>query len=398
MYSALPIIEAFELIYPEYGNDLTLNDQQVSTMNELIMCFRADGIIDNTASTIAGSMDTTNPTYPQYKASVIKELTDLNSYDLTVNRDLYELDEINKYVLTKIDESKYPVGDYGYSASASYVSDVEQWSESTTVVTSVETKVTEIPITDEAKAPEEAEIAAWNKASEEEGYAAAEIERERQQAIEDEHAKEVEEQCREDDERTQDKIDSDNELINDGKVPETNDDVTYDKENYDYDKGAVKDLDTESNGEEKEFPNPNDPEVEKAFEERNPVVEPTPETTPEPTPETTPEPTPEITPEPTLEPVVTAEPIVDPIVDDGSIPVDPDPTLKPAGEQDPSNNEELTNPSTDSSDYDYVGYDYGDIWEEPYEDPNAQVIVDEINSELEEEMVAEDAQKVYERK
>ena len=209
--SVTPMIAASEMIFQNLKVDNTLKDYEIDFLNDIGLCNYAKDSFNRVETVLLVSdANKEEPLSEQYKNQIVKMMKDKNSYVIDdAHRELSKLKVFQLAVNGHFDQ--VISGDFNCTKTvvSTYTDSSVSYSEK------IERK--ELPITDEAKAKIDAQVASENAKAKSEGERKAEQNRKSMQDAEDKNAAKVREEVKADDKDMQDKIDQANEDISKGK-------------------------------------------------------------------------------------------------------------------------------------------------------------------------------------
>ena len=261
-----PIIAAAEMIFQKEDIDYTLNDIEIEFFNDIGLCNLADDKFERIETIMLGAYeDTINPLFVQYRRAIISEAVKNNSYVIDdEHRELSGLNRFQEVVNSENHKTTYS-GEYGSPYTEDYGEDtIKTWTDTTTEShTDSETIISDGPVSDEDKAKVDDSINTENENARSEAEKAAEEEAARQQAEADQNKADVEKEVEEENNKTQEEIDSINTTINDDNMPNENDynNVDFD-DNHSNNNGdlndSVQNVTTDGARADEPLPDPND--------------------------------------------------------------------------------------------------------------------------------------------
>lgn len=277
--SVTPMIAAAEMMWQNLRVDNTLNDSEIDFLNDLGLCNYAEGTFDRIETiTLSSDEDITNPTYEQYRNSLIKVMQEKGIYYIDdEHRELTKLTPFQEAVNGNFDLNKgtgYTGGKGGTKTTTTTRQEVETHTETNTTYTTEEERISK-PIPDDVKAQIDAQIEAENAEARRIAEIEAEKERQRLQAIADEEARRIAEEVRRDEIDLQNDIANANSIINrnnsdqnpnnDHKINESDfgdHDVHFDSQHQDGHgnlNNSVQNITTDSTGDQtnQSLPDPN---------------------------------------------------------------------------------------------------------------------------------------------
>lgn len=271
-----PMIAAAEMMFQNLDVDYTLNTienniSEIDFINDIGLCNHADDKFERLETIMLGSYeDNTNPLYEQYKNAIIAELQNNNNYVIDdSHRELANLrsfqttlDSLNIFIdRFTIYEGNTYISTTSSQAQSSSTSSTRSWEESTTT-TWTETTYTPMPITPEAQAAIDAQIARDNAVGYQISMTDAQAEAARLQAEADRQAALVEAEIAAFNQQTQDQINDINNVINNGGTPNENNysHVDFDDNHSDRNGNlddSVENVTTNPSGADQPLPDPN---------------------------------------------------------------------------------------------------------------------------------------------
>lgn len=281
-----PMIAAAEMMWQNLKTDVTLKDMEVDFINDLGLCNYADKAFSRAELlSLSNPVDTTNPTYEEYKEAFIKFYKD---------HDIYYVDDEHRE-LTKLKAFQNAVNwhfkkDLGTSTTKTTTGGTKTSTRTTTktytktnTTTHTETTRRNVPVTPEARRQVDDELDKENEQARTAAEQEAERNRQRMQEEEDRHAEEVESEVQRDAEDLQNNINNANEQINrnnadddrSNDVPVNENDlghgVKFDDEHSDGNgnlNSSVSNITTDSTGDKTNDPLPDPNETGKEFDAR----------------------------------------------------------------------------------------------------------------------------------
>lgn len=278
-----PIVAASEILFQNLEIDHTLSDKAIAYFNDLGLCNLAEEQFERAEIILLSStIDTTQPTYEEFRSTKIEELKSKGNYTLDDDkRDLSQLDAfkliVNKQVecfdnITEKSTGTSSSSNKTTSGGSSYVSTSTKTNTTYRTETKKETtsnreeaikKSSESKV-EQAEAEVDKQIEIENANNKAQAEADAEKKRQELQAEADKQAQKNEEEVKKDEEDFQNKVNEANENINNGGVVNENDfgshDVNFD-DKYTDDNGnlndSIKDITTDGTGANKPLPDPN---------------------------------------------------------------------------------------------------------------------------------------------
>ena len=217
--SVTPMVAAAEMLWQNLAKDVTLNDEEIAFFNDIGLCNYADATFERIETiTLASEMDSKNPLYSQYRESMIKAMKDKGIYYIDdEHRELSNLDAFKNAVNWHFNEvgDQAGTGEFipgGTSTTTTTTTTTDTRTETETTY-HTETEVINLPITPEAQAEVDAQIARENEEARRQAEAEAEAERRRLQEEADRQAQSVYDEVRQDEQDLQNDIDRANDQI-----------------------------------------------------------------------------------------------------------------------------------------------------------------------------------------
>ena len=222
--SVTPMIAAVEMMYQNLETDVTLNDSEIDFLNDIGLCNYADDKFERIETiTLAAQEDKTSATYEQYKNALVREFTSSEKYGYVIDdatRELTKLDAFQKAVNWHFEI----VGEGTYEESSSSYETYSSYSQSSTTYRTEESRVSK-PITPEAKAKVDSQIASENANNKKKAEEEATKKQKELQAEEDKKSEQIKKEVEKENKDLQNKIDEANEKIknNNKDTDKTND-------------------------------------------------------------------------------------------------------------------------------------------------------------------------------
>lgn len=274
--SVAPMIAAAEMLFQNLDVDYTLdtienNISEIDFINDIGLCNHADDKFERLETIMLGSYeDNTNPLFEQYRNAIIAELTNNNNYVIDdAHRELANLRSFQLIVNGENNNLGNYSNAYSATTSGSYTSasssttstETTSWEESSTT-TWEETTTETAPIPASEQAAIDAAIAQENERARQAAEDAAAAEAQRQQAVEDANAQNVNNQVQQENNQLQNDINNINNTINNGGTVNENNysnidfDDNYTDSNGNLD-GSVQNVTADGTGANQPLPDPN---------------------------------------------------------------------------------------------------------------------------------------------
>ena len=230
-----PMIAAAEMMYQNLDIDYTLDDSEIDFLNDIGLCNYADKTFERieTITLSCYEEDETNPTYEQYKNSIIRMLKADNMYVTDdAHRDLSQLDRFQDAVNWhfEYDDEGYFIGETYYTTETHQ--ETNTWTEQqTTTREKITIEEKEIPKDEKEKIDKE--IAKENEKAKKKAEEKAEEKRKEIQEEEDKKAEKINEEIKEEEQDLQDKIEDANKQIEENnKDNNTSNDIPVNESDF----------------------------------------------------------------------------------------------------------------------------------------------------------------------
>lgn len=237
--SVTPMIAAAEMMWQNLEVDNTLTDGEIDFINDLGLCNFAQKTFERAELiSLTSDVDTTNPTYEQYREAFIKYYQSKGIYYIDdEHRELTKLQAFQDAVNWHFQGGwewqgrTWTTTETHTEVSTHTETETTQWEETT--VTDVDEEDVPEDIREDLQHQVDAEIEAENEQARIQAEQEAEEERQRLQAIEDQHAAEVEQEVMQDEQDLQETIDDINEQIEENQDENPANDQPINENDYD---------------------------------------------------------------------------------------------------------------------------------------------------------------------